>query len=276
MISKEEFHQKCREMLPKEEIDAIEKSSTKQKKVTLFVCIIQLIIGLVLLPISFTYGIVIIIFIGITILVISSIFSMNMSKYKKKYSNEIIKCLMTNYNYSYNAKGYIPSQIFKNSPYKETFDSYKGEDLLVVDIPKDDGTPSGVQLNVCDLHLTETRTRYDSKGNRETYDATVFEGVFGYVNFPFQFKCDLFLNKSGFKLKKIQLEDISFNKKFSTFTDNQLEALIILTPSLMTRLLTYANQMSGFSLCFTQEGKLYFRMSRNLFEIKMSKSKLDP
>ena len=64
------------------------------------------------------------------------------------------------------------------------------------------------------------------------------------------------------------LGDIKFNKEFKTYTDNQIEALVILTPTLMTKLLSYSHRAKKFTLFLSQKGRMYFGMRRNLFKFK--------
>ena len=99
----------------------------------------------------------------------------------------------------------------------DKYDKYTGEDLLSVKIPNDDGTPSDVSLSVCDLNVTRQETRTVRVRNAdgstsirtEEYTVTVFSGVFGYIFFPFEFKCGLALNLSKYGTR-IKLEDIKF------------------------------------------------------------------
>jgi hypothetical protein len=201
------------------------------------------------------------------------IYSAKWAKFKKKYSKEVIHSVLKDYDYTYNQTSQIDSYIFRESPFNRSYDDYHGEDLLTINIPKDDGTPSGVKLQISDLKLTKEEERYDSKGEKYEKTVTVFEGAFGYVKFPFEFKCNLGINVRGdfAKLERVTLEDIEFNKKYHVYTDNQIEALLILTTAFMNKIKDFAKKMSSFQMFFREDGRFYIVMSRNLFELDTSK-----
>ena len=128
--------------------------------------------------------------------------------YSRNYSSQIIDYLFSGSKYFYNADGYINEKIFQESQFGGYYERYGGEDLLIVNIPNDDGSESNVNLNLCDLYVTKTEE--DDDGNKST--VTVYAGVFGYVEFPFNFKCILGVNATyhtkGVKLEKVKLEDM--------------------------------------------------------------------
>ena len=68
-------------------------------------------------------------------------------------------------------------------------------------------------------------------------------------------------------LEEIKLEDIQFNKDFIVSTDDQVEALCILTPTMMNKLkkLKKRTGQVGLLLC---KDEMYIALDRNLFEMK--------
>lgn len=300
MVSKEEFREYCKSLIPKEELEAFERQYKTRAKMTKGFITCGIIIAILVFGVatfitqSLIAGIVMTFicsasFALVAVIILAFTSSKKHIEFKEKYAEDIIKYLLTGYKHSYNPTGAISDLIFINSRFGASslfgltdegrnFDDYRGEDLLKVDIPKDDGTPSGVELQICDLHVTReeerTVTEKDSDGRTRTrtekYTVTVYDGVFGYVHFPFKFKCRLGLNKNLFNMKRIQLEDIKFNQKFRVFTDNQLEAVVIMTPTLMTKLMEFSKKVNGFEMYLSPEGDMYFRMSRNLFSLKVA------
>ena len=274
MITREEFYNKCQNIISAEDKAEMEKNK-KKSKITKAVVLTIEIIGAILLALINIFTLIgAAIAIIISLIIISSIFSYKWGKFKNKYADKIIECLLEGYSHQFQPNGFIESSIFRSSCFCDYFEDYSGRDLLTVDIPKDDGSPSGTNLNVCDLRTTKEVTKTDSEGRSYKQTQIVYSGVFGYVKFPFGFKCNLVLNEYMRGTSKIKLEDINFNKTFSVYSNNQVEALVILTPTLMTKLTDFNKNVKGFKLALTQEGYLFFGMARDLFELKTSEKNL--
>ena len=193
-------------------------------------------------------------------------------KFDNEYRNKILEKLFEGYSYTYERNGVIDSQIFARSGFSELGTDYRGQDLLSVAIPNKDGTPSATRFNICDLEITETHTYRDRQGNIETETAILYKGAFGYVSFAERFKCALGLNAScGMRgEKRIELEDVKFNKAIRTFTDNELEARVILDPVMMQKFLKLNTYAAGLKLRLrSNEG--FLSMRRNLFEARRQK-----
>ena len=275
MISKEEFFSICNTIIPQNEIDLYNKK-TKRMWITLtLVLMIELILAIVL---SVCWSIVIIPIIlavfAVSVVIIFSTMKYSWHNFKSKYSAQVFDCLLKGYKHNFHQSAYIHQSIFDKSGFARNYDTYTGEDLLTIDIPKDDGTPSGIKLSISDLFVTRKEQRTTIKNGKyytETRTVIVYKGAFAYVNFPFKFKCGIGLNIGFSGQKQIKLEDIEFNKKFKTYTNNQLEALVILTPTLITKLLALSQKAGRFQLSITPYGELYFGMKNNLFRLKGGK-----
>lgn len=276
MITKTEFITFCDSIIPQEEKDKYTQKTRKMWITLIAVVLLEALITFLVYPYWTP-----IIYIMPVIAIISTVIIVVTMKYKwgdfkKKYSKQVFDCLLKGYQYKYQPDYCIGQSIFNASGFGGNYDSYSGEDLLTVNIPNDDGSPSKVTLNICDLYVTRTETytvrvrNSDGSYSTETRTRTVivYKGVFGYIYFPFEFKCNMSLNIAFKGEKKIKLEDIHFNKVFKTYTDNQLEALLILTPTLMTKLIEFSKRVSGFKLYLSKSGSMYFGMSRNLFKLK--------
>ena len=276
MISREEFTTACNSVIPEEEIEKFKKC---RKNVWLWILI--LFAGL-------TVGILIAvyaeIFTGIGISILSTIFGIVYSvrsryrwdDFKGKYGKKVIKKLLQGYTHKYTHNYWIGSWILNACGFVDTsYDSCGGEDLLTINIPNNDGTPSDVKLNICDAWATRTDyytvTKTDSNGNTytetESDTVTLYDGAIGYIHFPFNFKCDLCINTDLTNTHRLRTEDIAFDKKLKAYTNNDVEALCILTPTLMQKLKAYESRHSRLKLALYEDGSLYFGMSGNLFKL---------
>lgn len=186
--------------------------------------------------------------------------------YKSNYISQILDFLLSDYNYEYDKTGEIDQKVFESSCFGGDYDDYNGEDKLTINIPSNDGKMYS-KLILCDLDVTKTEE--DDEGNKKT--VTVYSGVFGYIDFPFEFKCTLCLNtwyaKGKKKLEKVVLEDINFSKKYKVYSDDQIESRCILTPDMMNKLMDLRKKIG---LCeFTLvNNRMYVGLeSLDLFEI---------
>ena len=189
------------------------------------------------------------------------------SDFDAKYRDQFMAKLLEGYNYKYSRNHYISELVYSKLGFTSTGDDYDGQDLLEIEIPNKEGEPSGSWLRICDLHITETHIYTDSDGNTHTETTTLYSGAFGYVLFKEEFKCALGLDaRPNVKdLKRIKLEDIEFNKQFYLHSTDQLEALRILTPDMMQKLLKL-NQKARHLAVMLQGNAMSLGFSKNLFE----------
>lgn len=275
MISKEEFIRHCDSVIPQEEKDLYKKKTKNTWITAITVLIAEVLVAVIVYQFWNAIVFVMALVAVVSLIIIIATMRYKWKNFKKKYSKAVFDCLLKGYKYEYRPDHCISQMIFDASGFGGSYDSYSGEDLLSVEIPNDDGSPSGVSLNICDLRVTRQETRTVTVRNAdgststrtEEYTVTVYDGVFGYINFPFEFKCGLSLNVAYKGEKRIKLEDIKFNKKFKTYTDNQLEALVILTPAFMQELLTFAKDIK-LKMAIRKKGMMYLGMNKNLFKLK--------
>jgi len=236
---------------------------------TLFACVTLITIVLVAQQLYWAFA-----FLPICILALSLGFAGKriftgkvFSDFDAKYRDQFMAKLLEGYNYTYNRNHYISKLVYSKLGFTSTGDDYDGEDLLEIEIPNKDGSPSGSWLRICDLYITETHVYTDSDGNTHTETETIYSGAFGYVLFKEEFKCALGLdslpNVRG--LKRIKLEDIEFNKQFRIHSTDQLEALRILTPDMMQKLLAL-NKKAKHLAVMLQGNAMSLGFSKNLFE----------
>ncbi len=242
MVSKEKFDEFKRTLFTDKEIKKYQKSTQKQKLVEMIICFIEvaMIIGIfviALLRINVVAAIFLALWFGIlvgsiTFGITKTIKKKRIEKLRREKIPRLIEFLVGDQLNLFAMDEFLPKESFEASGFAGGYDFYKGEDLIDVDIPKDNGKRSGVCFKACDLRVTREQT--DSDGHKST--VVVYCGAFCSVDFPFEFKCKLAINSSLKGVKKIKLEDVSFNKEFQVFTNNQVEALCILTPTMMQKI----------------------------------------
>ena len=274
MISKAEFEEYLNQV-DTSEYD--ERMSKQQKKGTIFsVCCFSilavLVVAIIILGLCHLYWCFV--FMPVCILAISfgcagkSLFTSKVYKdFDDKYRNQFMAKLLEGYNYHYSRNHYIAEHIYSRIGFTSTGDDYSGQDLLEIEIPNKDGESSGTWLRICDLHITETHVYRDSDGTTHTETETLYSGAFGYVAFKEEFKCAIGIDAipriRG--TKRIKLEDIEFNKQFRLHTTDQLEALRILTPDMMQKLLNL-NKAAKRLEVLLQHNALSIGFAKDLFE----------
>lgn len=278
MISKEQFCQEANNLIDDEDRKLYVKCK-KRTRILLAIFLPCLIILFTLLSIfvSYIFAIIGVIITSIVAGVISSVSRFKWKDFKRKYGKPALDLLFKDYVYEYRQNCCISKSIFIASRFGGSFDSYKGEDYFSIAIKNDDGTPSTTTFAISDLYVTDTRTQvvYDRNGHAhtETYTVIIYKGAFGYIKFPFEFKCELQLNPRYKRNEKIKLEDIDFNKRFKTYTDNQMEALCILTPTMMTKLKELDKRVSNLKISIIKNN-LYLGFDRDIFEPNKKITKL--
>ena len=269
MISKEEYKKYIYELTKNDENnkDLSYLSSKRSSKFGMLT-----IIGFLIIVIGFIFAFnLIFIVIGVVMLV-SGIIGSNKEKqinnhYKDKYIENILQRLLEGYNYTFDRYGQVSEGIFRQSHFVYNYDRYKGMDKLSINIPNDDNSKSNSNLTLCDLNVIKREE--DDDGN--TKDVSVYEGVFGYVDFPCEFKCLLSINtkykKFGVTTEKVKLEDINFHKKFGVYCSDQVEARYILTPDMMDKLMMLQEKFNVIKLVLV-DNRMYIGFPNvNLLEL---------
>ena len=288
MVSKFEFQEFVRTLISEEDKEKLRKAKIK------FAIILSVVLAFE--AVAFTLfaffvknqmlKIVLFILMAITMLIsffiVRQNHSFNWSSFKEKNMPKVLGFLLKGQEYDYSMKNYISAEMFEKSPFADNYDKYEGEDLLSINIPNDDNTPSNTWFNISDLNVTrqEERVTYevDQYGNThrevETYTVTVFKGTFAHVQFPTMFKCKIGINCNLRGCKKINFEDVHFNKKLKTYSDNELEAFLVITPALINKLKELEKRYNLKLAMY--DNKLIMAMPySNLFELTKSKKNFD-
>lgn len=279
MISKEEFNAYKESILSEKDKETYAKKVHKQKITERIVYMVEALVAITAFIVTLCLAKVKImlffpLFLSLfmfffTFAITKTIKMKRLAKVKREKLPELMKYLVGDQFNSFAVDECLSEEDFNSSGFSfGTYNSYKGEDLLDVDIPKDNGERSGVSFKVCDLNVTrETR---DSEGHPTTI--TVYKGAFCAVKFPFEFKCSLAINSRLGGVEKIKLEDVSFNKSFQVYTNNQVEALCILTPSMMQKLVKLKERTREVKVTI-YGNRLYIGFpNMNLFELSSTSS----
>ncbi|MBE5735534.1 MAG: DUF3137 domain-containing protein [Clostridiales bacterium] len=277
MISRSEFLEKTKNLLTEEDKKQVASSAKKYMIGGIFIILLSVALGVVaVLTITDQMGSTLI-FISVVLLIIgiSILATRRASAYKKvqtKYKAKVIDTIMQGEKYTYNRTGVISSEVYYRAGLNCHYDKYTGEDLLSIDIPKDDGSASGVNLTISDVKTISIEE--DSEGKRS--ERTVFNGAVGYISFPFEFKCILTLNRGNYRfappLEKVQLEGIEFNKKYAVRANNQIEARYILTTDLMQKLDKISQHIKEMGLVL-YKNMMYITLPKNKLFNMSAKSK---
>lgn len=286
MVSKIDFQDYVKTLITDDDKEGLRKAKIKFGIILSVVLILEAV-GFTALALSVENQMLkIVLFIFMAVMMLISYFivrhnhAFNWSKYKEQIMPKILNFLLKDYKYEYSMDKYIPEDVFEKSPFADKYDEYCGEDLLSINVPNDDDTPSNTWFHISDLSVTkqEERVHYvvDQYGNShreiDHYTVSVFKGAFAHVTFPVMFKCTLGINCELNGTKKINFEDVDFNKELKTYADKELEAFLVLTPDLINKLKVLNIRTKGLKLAM-YDNKLVFTMSKlNLFEFKNKKN----
>ena len=192
-----------------------------------------------------------------------------LQEFDDKYRNQFIAKLLEGYEYTYDRNSYISPEIYQKSHFTTLGDEYTGQDLLTITIPNKDGEKTSTKLSLCDLHIVEHETYRDNDGTTRTETITLYAGVFAYVELQEPFKCSMAINTTLYdkNSRLVQLEDINFNKRLKTYSNDQLEVRYILTPDMMQKLLNLSKRSSMLKLKFVGK-EAFMGLKFDLFEAK--------
>ena len=160
----------------------------------------------------------------------------------------------------------ISFDLNKGLPYKVLADTkmiYMGDRYSSNDYFK--GKYKNIAFEMSDVEIEEEHT--DSEGH--TSYTTIFKGQWYIFEFNKYFKsnmqvCDrrFHIAKRNF-MKKVEMEDIDFNKKFRILANSEMEAFYVLTPNMMERIKQLRETTQGrFVLCFI-DNKLHIGLNNN-------------
>ncbi len=156
-------------------------------------------------------------------------------KIKAEVMPEFCKCLG---DFQWNPMFGVNSQLFAQAgviPRK--YDKEESDDIFK-------GTYKDVSIEINEVCYKDIRITYDSKGRLRREEYTLFDGVVAELGMNKNFKShtvvasDSLLHGSPVSgLRHTTLEDVTFEKMFDVFTNDEVEARYLLTPTFMERLI---------------------------------------
>ncbi len=203
----------------------------------------------------------------------------------KDFKNQVINRIVyfISPDLKYDAKGHVNVSEFAASRIFLThIDRFRGDDLVYGKIDK-------TEMRFSELKAEYKTTTSDNKGRTRTKWHTVFKGLFFIADFNKDFKGSTVVLPNSFGkgfgfLKKImgisrrekfvKLEDVSFNKYFNVYGDDQVQARYILSTTLMERIVNFRKKHNkSISLSFV-DSKMYLAVPyrKDLFEPSYFKS----
>ena len=180
------------------------------------------------------------------------------NKIKEKIMPDVCKCFDK---LIWEQGKYYDTQIFGYSNLIPQFSSYEFDDVFY-------GKYKDVNFDIVESEFT-----IGSGKNRRT----VFNGVIVKLDMNKNFKGktvirpdSIFHTPPSFTLKHTTLEDVVFEKKFDVFTDDEVEARYLITPSFMERLNNMKVAFNAYAVsCAFYEKYLFvgLRTSKDLFSL---------
>ncbi|HYV91307.1 MAG TPA: DUF3137 domain-containing protein [Chitinophagales bacterium] len=210
----------------------------------------------------------------------SSEYSKRKRAYVQHFKEEVITGLVKTIN---EELSYYPQSLISQYDYCESdlfrsrIDSYSGGDLV-------EGKIVLTNLAFSELHHREKREYTDNKGIRHTHWVTIFKGIFFIADFNKNFRGRTYvLPESGFDFLGVgtmlerwfegrgdivKLENPVFEKFFKVFSNDQIEARYIISPSLMERLVEFREKVKNRIYVSFIHSKVFIAipLSKNLFE----------
>jgi hypothetical protein len=199
--------------------------------------------------------------IGVVVAAIGFSKSSNLAKaLKEKYLFEL---LQKNFDgVSYNPNRGVTIQDVLESELLQRSDRFYSNDLI-------EASYNGINFTMSDIHMQEVVHR-----DKRTEVRTVFQGPFMKFTFNKNFKGKLQVRERGFvtwfsKYKKVKMESMTFNKKFTTYSTEDHTAFYILTPHLMEELLEMERARRGDFYFSFIDGEMFIALDnrRDNFEL---------
>ena len=209
-------------------------------------------------------------------------------KYRSNFKNKIVQKITSfvDENLVYSPQGFVPREEFNNSGiFQKYCNSYGGEDHFKGKLGKTEIEFS----EIVGRHVTTTGTGSKKKQHYKI----VFQGVFIVADFNKNFNghtvvlpdtAERMLGKFGQSLQSmssrgelVKLENPEFEKEFCVYSDNQVEARYVLSPSLMQRIVEFKQKWNTKVYLSFRNSKVYIaiKMKKNLFETRLFKSIVD-
>lgn len=251
-----------------EELRLIQKEELKKTMMSL--SLKMGIVGIVAVVISFLFnsyfpiGFVSVVFMLIYVVVREKHRLIVLDKVKRELIPPLLSYI--NPSFKYKAVEKIKNEEFKISKLFSTFDTYKGDDLIVG-------------------RVGETRIKFSEVNAIKEVDddknISVFHGLFFIVDFNKDFDGDLFVlpkrftGRTNSKLKRLgkhEMDSARFNEEYFILSEDAHLARYILTPVLMENILEFSDRTSIQPIISFRKGVMFLGINtmKNSFSISLN------
>lgn len=252
-----------------EQLETLRKKIAKKQTIGYAIVIILLFLNIFILK---NRGIIASILI-IGIVVVNLVTIKDKKEFKKMYkSTVVLQTLKTIFsNVCYQPERGLRKEVLKDTAMINMGNRYYSNDYISAKY-------KNIPFISSDVLIQDEYT--DSDG--DTHVVTLFQGQWFIFDFNKTFKADIQICEKDFrnskrgnlfgkdKFKKVELEDIEFNKRFNVYAQNELDAFYVLTPATMQKIKEVEDRVSGSLLFCFIDNKLHVGLYNNkdLFEYK--------
>ena len=259
-------------------IEEIERLRKKALNKTLICIAVIVVIAIVSFPFLIVLPGLIVFFLILGIFITTFITAKDRKAFSDMYKKEIV---ITAFNkvctdVQFNLDDGIPYETIASTEMMHMGDRYSSNDYIT-------GKYKNINFEMSDVEIEEEHR--DSDGD-STY-VTIFKGQWYIFDFNKTFKANIQVCEKSFrnsrrkslfvkeeeKYKKVELEDIDFNKVFKVYAQNELDAFYVLTPNTMEKIKGVNNKIGGDLLFCFIDNKLHIGLynNRDLFEASIFK-----
>jgi len=262
-----------------ENITELEELRAKEKKTSL--TLVFAIVGI------FLFGIInpLFVIIGMVAIVIYSIKSSknNMPNvqsrgktYREVFKEKIVGPIIENSfgSAKYDARAGISSFEYNKSGYREHYDRYRSEDLIIAPLSVE-GEVSTF-MTIAEVHTEREST--DSDGNRS--HTTVFHGLTSSFLLPKNLEKNIYIRSNGrvigWNKSKVKMDMPEFEKIFDVESNDAILTMRVLTADVMTEMIElYKKYKFRFEINILQD-TIYMRLwTGNMFEPNVFKHSME-
>lgn len=209
---------------------------------------------------------------GLTFVVLGAIYGWVTAPkraYAKAYKQEIMPAIAGLFGLRFDVDGKIPIHEMQATKIVPTHDRYKSEDYF-------EGSHKGARIRFSEIDLQQRR-----RSNKRTYYVSVFKGMAILIDLPRpKFfghtiitadgnSASEWMKEKSLGLQRADLVDPVFEKKYSVFTNDQVEARYLIDPAMIERIvkLQHSHVAEGISASYKDKRILVLISSKkNHFE----------
>jgi hypothetical protein len=189
--------------------------------------------------------------------------------YAKAYKQEIMPDIAALFGLRFDVDGKIPMHAMQPTKIIPSHDRYTSEDYF-------EGEHKGAMVKFSEIHLEQRR-----RSKKRTYYVTVFKGMAIMIDLP---KAKFYghtvltadspdalewVREKSIGLQRADLVDPEFEKKYSVFTNDQVEARYLIHPAMIERIvqIQHSHVSGGISASYHNKRILILiETKKNLFE----------